>query len=169
MVCLAAILKHQLMSPFLPEFSAFPALPLVSVHPCFTRGLLHSRKQKLPPGHPGLCFLKHKSMRTMWGVCRERGRTTFSARSKRSQKIHDWGRISSQTQGFSQSLGGRRAMRIAAPAEGPCLLLPGTAPREPERAQSTGSMGLRTTGSPRKKALTRLLLEGGGKQFDGTM
>lgn len=65
-------LKHQLLeSPFLPEFSAFPALPLVSVHP-YTRGLLHSRKQKLPPGHPGLCFLKHKSMRTMWGVCREK-------------------------------------------------------------------------------------------------
>lgn len=60
-------------------------------------------------------------------------------------------------------------MRIAAPAEGPCLLLPGTAPREPERAQSTGSMGLRTAGSPRKKALTRLLLEGGRKQFEGTM
>lgn len=44
-------------------------------------------------------------------------------------------------------------MRIAAPAEGPCLLLPGAAPREPETAQSTGYMGLRTTGSPRIKGL----------------
>lgn len=73
MVCARMLfLNTNSWSLFLPECSAFLSLPLASVHPYFTEGLLHSIKWKLPPGQPAFCFPKHKCLRRMWRVCRQK-------------------------------------------------------------------------------------------------